>query len=298
VDAALARVAVVRRGLVTDVDLAAAGLGRRAIARRVAAGRLHPVHPGVYLVGHPVLPPLAAELAAVLTCRAPALLSHQSAARLWELPAAGHDAIHVTVVGHDPGRRRGLRIHRVRKLGAHEMRLHDGIPLTSPARTILDLAAALTARETERALAEAYARELVSRSEVEAALVAAGGRRGVRTLRAVLDLERGPSLTRSEAEERLLALVRSAGLPDPETNRRLQGMEVDFLWRAARLIVEVDGYAFHSRRAAFERDRARDARLQAAGFRVIRVTWRQLVDEPHAVVAVIARTLGRYRRPN
>ena len=121
------------------------------------------------------------------------------------------------------------------------------------------------------------------------ALDRAPGRSGTATLRALLNDE--PTLTRSEAERRLRRLIRDAGLPPPESNVRLLGFEVDFVWRAARLVVEVDGHAFHAHRAAFERDRERDQALVAAGFRVIRVTWRQLEREPLAVMARIAQAL-------
>jgi very-short-patch-repair endonuclease len=115
-------------------------------------------------------------------------------------------------------------------------------------------------------------------------------RRGSRALRAALDGE--PALTRSEAERRLLALIRAARLPRPETNVRVEGYEVDFLWRPQRLIVEVDGFAYHSSRHAFERDRARDAALQAAGYRVVRFTWRQIAYDSHALVAQLSRLLA------
>jgi very-short-patch-repair endonuclease len=108
----------------------------------------------------------------------------------------------------------------------------------------------------------------------------------------VLDLARGPALTRSEAERRLLALVRAGGLPEPEVNVRLCGYEVDFLWREHRLVVEVDGFAFHGTRAAFERDRRKDGALADAGFAVRRVTWRQLVDEPARLLVALARTVA------
>jgi very-short-patch-repair endonuclease len=117
-------------------------------------------------------------------------------------------------------------------------------------------------------------------------------RRGSRPLRLLLELERAPALARSEAEERLLALIRAAKLPDPDVNARLGPYEVDFLWRRHNLVVEIDGFAFHSSRSAFERDRARDADLIAAGFRVIRVTWHQVTRRPEATAALISRALG------
>ena len=165
--------------------------------------------------------------------------------------------------------------------------------MTAPARTILDLAAVVTPRELERAVAEADTRRLVPRNQLLSLLARVGARPGVGALRALLDADRGPSLTRSEAEERLLALIRAAELPAPELNVRVGPHEVDFLWRGQKVIVEVDGFRFHSSRAAFERDRKRDADLAARGFRVVRVTWRQIVDRPEAVIARIAVVLER-----
>jgi very-short-patch-repair endonuclease len=166
-----------------------------------------------------------------------------------------------------------------------------GIPITAPARTILDLAAVVAPRELELALSEAETRRLTSRSELRALLARVGPRPGVAALRSLLDTEAGPSLTRSEAEERCLALIRTAELPAPEVNIRIGGHEVDFLWRSEQLVIEVDGFRFHSSRGAFERDRRRDAELAALGFRVLRVTWRQIVDRPEALVARIASVL-------
>jgi very-short-patch-repair endonuclease len=110
-------------------------------------------------------------------------------------------------------------------------------------------------------------------------------------VRALLRVQSGPALTRSQAERRLLHVIRKAELPEPETNARLHGFEVDFYWPASGLVLEVDGYAFHGNRPAFEQDRKRDQALVAVGLRVIRVTWRQLVERPLAVVARIAQAL-------
>lgn len=124
---------------------------------------------------------------------------------------------------------------------------------------------------------------------------ASAGRRGTRSLLRLLDFEAGPALTRSVAEDRLLALVREAGLPAPQVNTRVRGHLVDFLWAAERVVVEVDGYRFHSSRASFERDRLRDAEVEEAGLWVIRVTWRQLTEKPLALVARLARALSSGR---
>jgi very-short-patch-repair endonuclease len=199
--------------------------------------------------------------------------------------------VDVTVVRSSSGNRSGVRIHLAHNLERRDVRRLDGIPVTSPARTLLDVAAVVPVGTLERVLAEAEARRLVSERELTDVLVRGRGRRVVAALRRLVRGE-GSALTRSDAERRLLALVRAAGLSAPELNVRLGRFEVDFLWRDGRLIVEVDGYAFHRGRVAFERDRRRDAELQGEGFRVMRVTWRQLVGEPDAVVDRLAKAMS------
>lgn len=160
--------------------------------------------------------------------------------------------------------------------------------MTRLARTLADIAPVVGAASLARAVNEAYVGRLVTPAELERV----AHRRGARPLREVLAAQSERSLTRSEAERKLLRLVAGAGLPRPSTNVRIADFEVDVLWRDQRLIVEVDGFAFHGTRAAFERDRARDARLQALGFRVVRVTWRQLVHERERVAATLAGALA------
>jgi very-short-patch-repair endonuclease len=272
----------------------AAGISNGAIGRGVAAGRLQRLHPGVYAVGHTALPPLAAETAALLACGTHAVLSHHTAAGLWEIrpPPQPGSEVHVSVAGHNPGQLSGLRIRRTRSLTRAEIRKHQGLPLTSPARTLLDLAEDLSERELERALDEALVRRLLRERELERALGRANGRHGAPLLTAVLARRAGPTLTRSQAEEKCLALIRDAQLPEPEVNVRVHGYEVDFYWRQSGLVLEIDGYAFHGTRAAFERDRRKDAKLRAAGIAVLRATWRQLEDESHAVVVWLAQALA------
>ncbi len=233
---------------------------------------------GIYQVG-PVTAEHGRDMAAVLACGGTALLSHHSAAALWKVRPQHDGDVHVTVSGHDQRSRPGLRVHQSLSLNAAVL---DGLPLTTPARTLRDLATCLPQHQLDRAVEEAQVLRLTTREELLQL-------DGSRALARALHIE--PSLTRSEAERRLLDLVRAARLPRPETNVRVAGHEVDFLWRDHKLVVEVDGFAFHATRAAFERDRARDADLQAAGYRVIRLTWRQIVEEPHAVVARLARLM-------
>lgn len=290
-DAEIARVAAAQKGLVVREQLVAAGLARGAIAHRLAQRRLHEVYRGVYLVGHTVLAPLALEMGAVLYHRGYAVLSHRTAAVVWGLLDRSDGNLMLTVAGKDRRSRPGMELFRVAGLDRRDLRARDGVPLTAPARTVLDLAARASASELEYAIAQLRVRGLLRDDELRAAIARAPGRTGAGTVARLLERADGAALTRSAAERRLIDLIRAARLPTPETNAHLCGYEVDFLWRRERLVVEVDGYAFHGHRAAFERDRKRDRALAAAGYRVIRVTWRQLQDEPFAVIAEIALAL-------
>ena len=282
-----------QQGVVARSQLLDAGLSANAIDYRVRKGRLRRLHLGVYAVG-PIGGRYQREMAAVLACDGTAVLSHRSAAVLWELlpgdPGCGR--VDVTVRG---GLRTGsaLRVHRTTTLSADETAVFEGVPVTDPARTIVDLAGCADPREVEQALARAERRGLAGGARVRRVLERHPRRSGSRLLRALLHQESGPAFVRSEAEARLLSLVRKAGLDPPATNVVVAGLEVDFVWRATRLVVEVDGFEFHSSSAAFERDRRRDAALTAAGLRVMRVTWRQLTGEPEAFLARLAQALVR-----
>jgi very-short-patch-repair endonuclease len=280
-------------GVVSRSQLLSMGIGTGAITTRVRKHYLHRLHRGVYAVGHMALVPLAREMAAVLACGRGAAISHRSAAVVWHLLASTEDAeIDVTVPARGRGSRSGLRIHRSRQLSPQDIRHLRGLPVTAPWRTLVDLADTGSDRELERATHEALTRRLVNARRLLADLNRYRGRRGIGRLRKLLEDDESPTITRSEAEERFLALVRVAGLPAPEVNVPLRGHEVDFLWRDQGLVVEVDGFQFHSTRAAFERDRQRDAELQAAGLRVLRLTWRQVVHSPYATLTNLVRALG------
>jgi very-short-patch-repair endonuclease len=291
---AIAMVAARQRGVVTTEQLHAAGFDNAAIKRRCRGGRLHRLHRGVYLVGHSVAPAHAAEIAALLACGPGSVLSHRSAARLWGLPALRDwsGPIEVTVPGRNPGKKPGMLLYRAYALDRRDVRRVDGIPTTAPARTLLDLAAILAIDDLEVAYADAHARRLLQPIDLADVLARNPGRRGSQPLRSLNALALGDGLTRSEAERRMLALLRASALPLPKTNVRVGRFEVDFLWSDQRLIVEVDGYAFHAGRQSFERDRERDATLVASGYVVLRVTWRQLIARRNAVVARIAAALA------
>jgi very-short-patch-repair endonuclease len=186
----------------------------------------------------------------------------------------------------------GIVVHRVTRLDPSEARRCHRVPVTTPARTLLDLAATASPSELERAAAEARVRRLVRSRDLLALLARYPRHRGAATLRTLIDSKADPALTRSEAERRFLSLVRAAELPAPEVNVRVGRHEVDFLWQESRLIVEVDGFRFHSSTAAFERDRARDAELMALGFHVLRVTWRQIVTQPEAMLVRLAQAIA------
>ncbi len=170
----------------------------------------------------------------------------------------------------------------------------SGIPTTSVPRTLLDLAGVLPRHQLERAFNEAEMRRLTDQLSVPELIIRYPGRKGVANIRAILDT--GPRFTRSDLEARFLEFVRAAGLPEPRPNANVLGFECDCVWPARRLIVELDGGAPHSTRAAFERDRVRDRTLQAAGWRTVRVTWHQLDHDPEALALDLDRMLGQVRR--
>jgi very-short-patch-repair endonuclease len=291
-DHEIAALAARQHGLVTRAQLLGAGIAVHAVDRRVKDGRLQPLHRGVYRVG-PVVARHAREMGAVLACGPGAVLSHRSAAALWEmLPRPSRSTpIEVILPRGDRGRRPGIRAHRFSGLPPGDSTTIAGIPITTPARTLLDLASVAGTRELERAVAQVERRELARPGELLSLVNRHRRRPGTPALLALLAPDARPAWTRSEAEERLLALIGKGQLPRPEANVRVEGYEVDFLWREARVVVEVDGFAFHSSEKRFENDRRRDAQLAAAGLRVMRVTWRQMEVEPEAVLVRLARTL-------
>jgi very-short-patch-repair endonuclease len=292
-DRVMLDLAAKQHGVVSSHQLLHAGVSSSALQRRQRAGLVRRLHHGVYHIGA-VEAPHAREMAAVLACRGDALISLCSAGVLWEITprSSTADPVDVITPHSDHSRRPGIRARRIRTLRPDEATKRHRIPVTTVARTLLDLAGVLGDRELERAAAEAYARRLTTRAAVMRMLAHHTGKPGVRRL---LDLvgSTKPALTRSEAEERLLDLIRRVGLPAPATNVRVCGYEVDFHWRSERLVTEVDGFAFHSSARRFESDRQRDAALTAAGMRVMRVTWRQIRDEPEKTLVRLGQALVR-----
>jgi very-short-patch-repair endonuclease len=282
---------VVSRGQLRDV-----GLSDTVIGRRVAGGSLHRVHTGVYAVGHPVLGAHGRWMAAVLACGPDAALSHASAAALWDLRPSSAVLVDVTVPGTGARARAGLRIHRPRTLPDSELTTHHGIPVTTPARTLLDLAAILQRRPLERALDEAEIRELTDYPALDAVARAHAGHHGSGKLRRALQTHHaGTTATKSKLEERFLRLCRDHRLPIPLVNTWVDFKEVDFLFPDAKVIVETDSWTHHHTRRSFETDRARDATMARAGYRTLRFTHRHLLHDPHGVAATIRAALADRR---
>jgi very-short-patch-repair endonuclease len=230
-------------------------------------------------------------MAAVLRLKGDGLLSHIAAGFVWKMVEGEPVAVDVTVVGRQAHRVKGVRSHRVMRLDPRDVRWRSDLPVTSPARTVVDLAGVLDAHELENAVAVCREERLCSVEEIRRAMKLAPHSPGIGTLRRILDGETF-SRTRSDYERRLLNLIEQAGLPRPLTNRRIAGHEVDMLWSEQKLVLEFDGFKFHSDRRAFERDRRRDQDLVARGYRVIRITARQLEEEPLAVIARLAVALA------
>lgn len=291
-DRRLAALVTHQHGVVSLAQLRAFGLSAPGARYRVATGRLHRVHRGVYAVGRPRLTREGVWMAAVLACGRKAALSHRSAAAHLGLLRGDGKRVDVTAPGRAGRSRPGIAAHSGR-LHEDELTEAEGVPCTTVARTLLDLAEVVDRRRLEIAVEQAEVLRVFDLRAVSAVLARAVGRRGAPLLAAVLAEANGHStITRSELEERFLALCRAAGLPPPEVNAWVSledgtGVEADFVWRDARLIVETDGYGVHGTPRAFERDRLRDQRVVRAGWRPVRFTWRQIVDTPAGVTQTL-----------
>ena len=285
----LAALAAEQHGVVARRQLTALGFSRRSIEIRLRAGRLHRVHRAVYAVAHQTLTQQGLWLAAVLAYGEEAVLSHRSAAALWGFLREFGSGTEVTSPHGHPGRP-GIKLHKGRA-DPGEYTKRNGIPVTSVARTLIDLAGVIDAQRLERVFEEADRLGLLKLRELEHLCEHLQGRRGMATIRGLIATAREPAMVRSPLEERFVELCRKHGLPPPLLNVSVLGFQVDTLWPRQHLIVELDGFAFHRQRAAFERDRARDAALQVAGYRIVRLTHRRLEETEEAVVEQLRRLL-------
>ena len=262
------------------------GVSRHAIVHRLATCRLHRLHRGVYAVGHRVLTADGRRMAAVLAAGPAAVLSHRAAAALWGLRAS---SILEVTARRGQRARTGIPIHRI-PIRADEVTTVRGIRVTTVPRTLFDLGAALPMHQVERAINEAEVLRLTDPLSLRDLVARYPRRKGVPVITALLSkLTGGFEITRNDLESLFLDLIEKAALPRPQVNAYLlvagRWIECDCVWRDRRVIVELDGRAAHDTAAAFEQDRVRDRRLSARGWRLARITWRQLHDEPEAVAS-------------
>jgi very-short-patch-repair endonuclease len=291
-DAVIGALAAAQHGVVARSQLAVLGIGRGAIDRRLSRGRLVAIHRGVFAVGHVVLTRRGWWMAAVLAAGPGAVLSHRSAAALWGIRDTARAEHEVTVPRHRRCRA-GVRVHHS-DLPADETTVADGIPVTTPARTLLDLAAVLTPHQLERAVHETEYRRLTSPLSLDALLTLHPKRRGTATLKMIVDRNNlGSTLTRSELEIAFLAFLDAHHLERPLVNKKTGPYIVDALWPAQHLIAELDSRQAHQTTKAFENDRARDRDLLTKGYRVVRITQRQLQTDQRTLATQLGALLAR-----
>jgi very-short-patch-repair endonuclease len=280
-----------QKGLVRRDQLLSIGIPRGTVDDWVIRGLLHVVYEGIYTVGQPLLLPKADVLAAVWACGPRSLLSHRSGAEQWEMiePRTGF-AIQVTV----PGGRRlgpsGIYVHRTNDLYPDEVSGKDGIPITSPARTVFDFASQASPSEVSAAYERGLIEKFFTRDEMIVLAMRHKGRRGIKKIRTLIDRDAPPTVTIKEAHRMLLELVRSSGLPHPKTEVPIGRYRVDILWPDAMLIVEMDSSKWHTSPGRNEHDKRRDSELAAKGYLTLRITWNDLTKRPNEVITRIAQT--------
>jgi hypothetical protein len=294
----IAELVASQHGVVALRQLLGLGLSARAVRDRVAAGRLHRIHAGVYAVGHAKLTRDGRYMAAVFACGEDSALSHRSSADKRGLRRTDRSSIDVTTVRRAGRGSAGIDAHTSVTLLPRDVTEVDGIRCTSVARTLLDLAAVLPRRDVERAFDQAEVLRVLDARKIEDVLARAGQHRGAGVLRAILDDHvPGTTLTPNKLEEAFLAICDKASLPRPVVNAWIAleptGYEADFLWRDRGLIAETDGRDVHTTRRAFVNDRVRDQRLMLAGYRVVRFPWQQVFDDPRDVAATLRAVVAQ-----
>jgi very-short-patch-repair endonuclease len=275
-------------GVIGASDLRAVGLERDAVRRRVARGVLHPIHPGVFAFGSPDLSQFGHMRAALLACGDDFRLSHAAAVYAWEFIDEWRPP--VDVLGPRLLRRRGINVHRTNWLPPEDRATRRGLPVTSPARSILDFGTTADTGLHEHAIAAALRKRWVTEAELRELVATA--RPGAPALRAQLRRLGGAQFSRSKAERIVLRLCREARLPGPVLNADVHGRERDLVWAEARVVAEFDGDAFHWSPATKRADAVRDAELELRGWRTVRLTWHELTEEPLAATARIAGALA------
>jgi len=288
------QLATQQHGVVSRFQLRTLGFERKAIEAALGEGRLSSIHGEVFAVGHTQISQRGYWWAAVLAYGPGSVLSHHSAIVFWGLRRYRLRPIHVTSRCGRQGirRREGIWIHRC-TLRPEEVSAHEGIPVTTVARTLFDFAEVAPYEEVRRAAEAADRRNLLRLRELESVCDLGRGRRALRPVRRLLAELGAPVEGRSPLEIRFVEFLRDRAIPAPVQNVHVLGHEVDALWPAAKLVVELDSWEHHGHRAAFERDRARDPKLLLAGYRTIRVTHRRLDDEPEELAAELRALLAQ-----
>lgn len=281
--------------MVSRQELLAVGLTVDQIQHRIETGRLHRIHAGVYAVGHPLVSPLGRCMAAALAAGEGGVLSHRAAIWLWDLPQSLPETLDVTC----PGRRRsrpGLRCHESR-LPADERTVHEGVPVTTPARSILDVARLTEPHRLERMLEQAEDDGLPSEASLATLLRRYPRKPGNPRLRRIAGIRDEPRLTRSDWEALTLTFCDRRGFERPLTSVLFpcgdRTYELDAFWPRHALALEFDSWEFHGGRQAFREDRIRDRALHAAGVRTVRVTAFDFGPGAEALAADLAAILGR-----
>jgi very-short-patch-repair endonuclease len=288
-----------QHGIVTRAQLMTLGLSRRGIEHRIARGRLHVVGRGIYAVGRPELTPQGRWMAAVLACGGPgvAALSHSSAAALFKIGTEQAAAIEVSRCSPDPIRTPGIRVHRRPALRDGWYGFYEGIPITSPVQTLIDLATRHGRVAMERAMNEADKLGLVRTDDLRTALDDHPGEPGVARLRLIIDRATF-CFTRSELERAFLPLLRQAGLPGPQTSVVVNDYEVDFYLPDLGLVIETDGLTYHRTPAEQKKDRERDQAHTASGLTCLRFTHGQIKYDPDHVLRTLRATSAWLRAPS
>lgn len=282
---------LVRRqhGVVTRAQLLGLGFSTKAIEHRLATGRLYPAARGVYLVGWNRMTPERRWMVAVLACGETACLSHRSAAELWGISREEPCRIDVTVRRHAEAKRPGIRLHSRAALPRSQVTMRNGIPLTTPIQTLIDISLEVTSSELERSVNDADKLDLIDPERLRRALDARAGEPGVKPLRITLD-KHTFRLSDSELEIHFRPIAAAAGVPVELTKQIVNGFEVDFYWPSLRLVVETDGWRYHRTPAAQTRDAKRDNAHVASGLTRLRFTHWQVKHERAYVQRILGKT--------
>lgn len=274
----------------TRTQLLAIGLSAKAIDYRCKTGRLHSSYAGVYTLGYAPITPHERAMAAVLACGPRAVLSHGSALALWGVGNGWETPFEVTITG--DRRPKGVKVHRTRALDRRDVTRQQGIPVTTLARTLLDQAPRMTEKALNRAVNDGRLDHYLRLTALADVISRHPNHRGRRKLEAVLGVA-GEHPTRSDFEDGFPAFCERYGLPRPEMGAIVCGHEVDALFAEAKVIVELDGWEFHSSRQSFESDRSKDADTLVGGFATLRITWERYQQKPEREAARLREILVR-----